>query len=99
MDVKVLYTNILNNEGIAAVKRRDDNYSKKTVATKVITTLLALNLTLNNFIFNSVLPLNQSLCYGNNMHPSYANIFMSEVEERYIYLFIKNPTLSALYQR
>ena len=53
MDVKALYTNIPNNESIAAVKRKHDNYTKKTVATKVITTFLALILTLNSFIFIS----------------------------------------------
>ena len=52
MDVKALYTNIPNNEGIAAVKRKHHNYTKKTVATKVITSFLALILTLNSFIFN-----------------------------------------------
>ena len=51
MHVKDLYTNIPpNNEYIAAVKRKYDNYAKKTVATKVITKYLALILTLNNFI-------------------------------------------------
>ena len=50
---KALYTNIPDNEGIAAVKWKNDNYTKKTVARKVITIFLALILTLNNFIFNS----------------------------------------------
>ena len=53
MNVKALYTNIPNNEGIAAVKRKHGNYKKKNVATKVIKTFLAPILTLNNFIFNS----------------------------------------------
>ena len=35
MDVKALYTNIPNNDGIAAVKGRHSNYTKKTAATKV----------------------------------------------------------------
>ena len=52
MDVSALYTNIPNNKLIAAVKRKHDNYTKKTVVTKVIT-FLALILTLNNIIFNS----------------------------------------------
>ena len=53
MDVKALYINISNNEGIAAVKRKHDKYTKKTVAAEVITTFVALILTINNFIFNS----------------------------------------------
>ena len=48
MDVRSLYTNIPNAEGISAVKRAFDNYSKKTTSTKVITTFLALILTLIN---------------------------------------------------
>ena len=36
MDVKALYTNIPNNEGIAAVRRKHGNYTKKTVAIIVI---------------------------------------------------------------
>ena len=70
MVVKALYTNIPNNEGIAAVKLKQDNYTKKTVATKVIKTFLARILTLSNSMFDSkFLPSNQRLCYGNNMHP------------------------------
>ena len=34
MDVKVLYTNISNNEGIPAVKQKHNNYTKKIVVTK-----------------------------------------------------------------
>ena len=53
MDVKSLYTSIPNNEGIASVKKKYDHYPNKTIPTKIITTFLALILTLNNFIFNS----------------------------------------------
>ena len=35
------------------MKRKHDNYTKKTVATKVITTFLALILAFNNSIFKS----------------------------------------------
>ena len=49
MGVRLLYTNITNAEGISAVKRAYDNYSKKTTTTKVIITFLTLILTLNNF--------------------------------------------------
>ena len=49
MDVRSLYTSIPNNEGIAATKKRYDSYIHKTIPTKIITTFLALILTLNNF--------------------------------------------------
>ena len=55
MDVKSLYTNITNLEGIVAVKNAYDNHPNKSIATKVITTFLASILTLNmvNIIFKS----------------------------------------------
>ena len=40
-----------NNEGIAATKKRYDSYIHKTIPTKIITTFLALILTLNNFAY------------------------------------------------
>ena len=36
LDVKYLYTNIPNNEGIKAVKEAYDRHSSKTVSTKVM---------------------------------------------------------------
>ena len=52
LDVKSLTTNIPNAAGIKSVKTPLEKYSKRTASTKVITTFLALILTLNNFIFN-----------------------------------------------
>ena len=52
MDVECCYTNITNSESIAATRKALDKRTIKTVATKVITTVLALLLALNNFIFN-----------------------------------------------
>lgn len=51
VDMRSLYTDIPNTEGISAVKSAFDNYSKKTTITQVITTFLALILTLFNFVF------------------------------------------------
>lgn len=53
MGVKALFTSIPTNLGITAVKQKYHNYTKKTIAIKVINTFLALLLTLINFIFNS----------------------------------------------
>ena len=52
MDVKALYTNIPNNEGLQALKEAMDKKQHKSVATTVIVTLMSLILTLNNFVFN-----------------------------------------------
>ena len=55
MEVKPLYTSIPNHEGIVAVKKRYEKYTNSTIPPKpkIIAKILALNLTLNNFIFNS----------------------------------------------
>ena len=52
-DILSLYTSIPNNEGIAATEKGYDSYIHKTLPTKIITTFLALILTLNKFVFNS----------------------------------------------
>ena len=46
MDVKLIYTNIPNNGGIASVKKKYDHYSNKTIPTKIATTFLVLILAL-----------------------------------------------------
>ena len=93
LDVKGLYKSIPNSS-IAAVKRAYDKYQQKTVATKVVTTFLALILTLNNFIFNSKLYLKIKGCtMGTICAPAYANIFMAYFEEKSIYPLIDAKTL------
>ena len=82
-NVKSLYISIPCNEGIASVKKKYDRYSKKTMPTKITTTFLAVILTL---IFNSKFYLQiKGVAMGTICVPSYANIFMSEFEEKYIY--------------
>ena len=93
MDVRSIYTNIPNTEGISALKRVFDNYSKKTKTPKVITAFLALILTLNNFVFDCVHYLQIKRCaIGTSYSPAYANIFMANLELKYIYLYIKDKT-------
>ena len=75
------------------MKRAYDKY-QKTVATKVLTTFLALILTLNNFIFNSKLYLQIKGCaMGTIFSTNYANIFMAYFEEKFIYPLIDAKTL------
>ena len=98
LDVKSLYTNIPIAEGIKYVKTSLENYSKRTASTKVITTLLTLILTLNNFIFNCKSYLQIKGCaMGTICAPSYANIFMDHFERKLIYPLIK--TFSLIYLR
>ena len=93
IDVKSLYTSIPNPKGIAAVKKAHERYQHKTVPTKVITTFLALILTLNNFIFNSKFYLQIKGCaMGTICVPPYANIFMAYFKEKFIYPLIRNAT-------
>ena len=97
LHVKALYTSIPNSESIAALKTAYDKYQQKTVATKVLTTFLALILTLNNFIFSSKLYLQIKCCaMGTICAPAYANIFMTYFEEKFIYPLIDAKTLSYL---
>ena len=78
MDVKSLDKSIPNDEGIVSVKKKYDRYLKNTIPNEIITTFLALILTLNNFIFNSKFYLQIKGCaMGTICAPPYANIFMS----------------------
>ena len=52
LDIKSLYTNIPNNEGIKTVEESYEKCKEITVSTKVMITLFSLILTLNNLIFN-----------------------------------------------
>ena len=74
LDVKSLYTSIRNVEGIKAAKKSLGNHPKRTLVTYVITTCLALILTLNNFIFNSTNYLHTKSCamiIRHNIHESF----------------------------
>ena len=93
-DILSLYTSIPNNEGIAATKKGYDSYIHKTLPTKIIRTFLALILTLNNFVFNSNFYLQIKGCaMGTICAPAYANIFMAEFEQKYIYPLIKDKSI------
>ena len=86
LDVKSLYTNIPNREGIEAVKSALNSVSQKPIATKVIINFLFLILTLNNFVFNGIYYLQKiGWAMGTICAPNYTNIFMGKFEKTYIY--------------
>ena len=98
MDVRSLYTSIPNSKGSAATKKRYHNYIHKTLPAKIITTFLVLILTLNNFVFNSEFYLQIKGCaMGVICAPAYANIFMDEFEQKYIYPLIKDKLILFLH--
>ena len=91
MDARSLYTNLPNADGISCVKRAFDKYAKKTTTTKVITSFLALILTLNNFAFDWIHYFKIKGCaMGKWCAPAYTNIFTTNFELKYIYRCIKD---------
>ena len=85
MDVKSLYTNIPNDEGVGAVRQFLSRAGKSTLI-PVITKFLWLILTLNNFIFNGKHYLQTNgASMGTKCAPEYANLFMADFEEKFIY--------------
>ena len=96
MDVRSLYTNIPNKEGIEAVKQ-SLNKRPSSVTSIVILTFLNLILTLNNSVFNGKNFLQTKGCaMGTKCAPCYANLFMGSFEERFIYPKIKDKCISYL---
>ena len=93
MDVKSLYTNIPNDEGIRATRTFLTRAGKSSLI-PVINKFLWLILTLNNFIFNCInyLQLN-GVSMGTKCAPNYANLFMAHFEETYIYPRIQGKSL------
>ena len=97
MDVKSLYTNIPNQEGIDAVKAFLE-YSDNKLLIPIVSSFLWLILTLNNFIFNDRNFLQTSgVSMGTKCAPSYANLFMGYFEKKFIYPHLIDK--SSLYLR
>ena len=80
-DVVSLYTNIPNTEGINAVSRSLKHYPPPYTDHDTVLKLLRLVLSLNNFTFNGRNYLQiGGTAMGTKLAPSYANIFMGDLE-------------------
>ena len=96
MDVRSLYTNIPSSEGVQAVRNamEDNNYTptfEKSVITDIVEKFLELILNQNNFTFNNAHYLQIKGCsMGTKCAPSFANLFMGEFENKFIYNQIKD---------
>jgi len=103
IDVTSLYTNIPNDEGIAACRKqlhayRQNNPSTATMPhTMSLMRLLETVLTKNNFDFNGKHYLQVGgTAMGTKLAPSFANLFMANFEEKHVYPY---PTKASLWLR
>ena len=86
LNVKSLYTNIPNHEGIDDAGEVLNSVPKNLIATKVVIKFLFLILKLNNFIFNGIHYLQNLGCaVGTICTPNHVNIFMGKFERNYMY--------------
>ena len=93
-DVHSLYTNIPIEEGLRCAARtliRNRDRTEKPSTTELVQ-LLQLVLKCNNFEFNEEHYLQISgTAMGSRVAPSYANIFMGDLEENKLLKFPQNP--------
>lgn len=83
LDVDSLYTNIDTKSGLLAVQKMFYKYPNSSRPDRDLLRLLELNLTKNDFVFNSEYYLQvKGTAMGKSFAPSYANIFMAVWEER-----------------
>ena len=90
LDVSSLYTNIPNDEGCEAAYRAllKTRGLDQTLSNLLLKELLAQVLTYNNFKFNEKHYLQiGGTAMGTKLAPSYANIFMFDFEEKYVYTY------------
>ena len=98
LDVSSLYTNIPNIEGLQATARflmkYRRAYKNPELTNTSLCTLLQMVLSMNNFRFNGKHFLQTAgTAMGTRVAPTYANIFMSDFEDRHVYTYDKQPTL------
>ncbi|MEE4247463.1 MAG: hypothetical protein V2I33_18800, partial [Kangiellaceae bacterium] len=83
MDASSLYTNIPTDRGIASVSQIFNDNPDPVRPDQAILELLELNLTCNDFVFNSKRYLQiKGTSMGKSFAPAYANIFMADWETR-----------------
>jgi hypothetical protein len=96
IDVTSLYTNIPNQEGIEACKKFLNNTRSENdmPSTTSILKLLQYVLTKNNFDFNQKHYLQVGgTAMGTKVAPSFANLFMADFEDRYVYTQSIRPSI------
>ena len=94
LDVRSLYTNIPHNEGIEACRAALNTRQVLQPPTEDLIHLIKLILTKNNFVFEEDHYLQiHGTAMGTRMAPSYANIFMGDLEKRILTQVDKRPDI------
>jgi peptide-methionine (R)-S-oxide reductase len=94
VDVTSLYTNIPNDEGVTACTNILNKYRTGSLipSNENIARVLEHVLYMNNFNFNGKHYLQVGgTAMGTRVAPSFANIFMADFEERYVYNYHTQP--------
>ena len=87
IDVTALYTNIRSEEGVGAVERALNLREDQAIPTEFLTDLLNHVLSSNIFEFDKKLYKQMiGTAMGTSCAPSYANIFMGEIDEKILAL-------------
>ena len=85
LDVKSLYTNIDNEEGLRVFEELEKR-SVKNTPSFAIALLMKLVLILNNIVFNGVNYLQKmGVAMGTKSAPNFSNVFMGYFEKRFVY--------------
>ena len=94
LDVTSLYTNIPHKEGIQVIKNllNSERPNVHNPSNDSVIKLLDFVLTKNSFQFNgkNYLQINGT-AMGTRVAPTYANLFMSDFEDKYVYTYHKPP--------
>lgn len=94
IDVSSLYTNIPHEEGLAALKKALNAKPSHHIPTDTVVELAEMTLKMNTFIFNHrYYHQQQGTAMGTKMAPSYANIFMGDLEEKLLNQTELKPTI------
>ena len=96
MDVASLYTNILNDGGLLAVKTVLDNYrmGRERLMNLSLCNLLEMALTMNNFDFAGRHYLQVGgTAMGTKVAPSFANTYMGWFEDRFVNTYPLQPLI------
>ncbi|CAN7947414.1 unnamed protein product, partial [Ixodes hexagonus] len=98
LDVSSLYTNIPHAEGIQATITAYNRKRDKLVDPETLSKLLDLILNFNHFEFddNHYLQINGT-AMGTKMAPNYANVFMGDLEDKFLKQRKKTPLLYKRY--